>query len=135
MTEIAEREPYATREGEGGGTRSRGTPRVTFLLDTPAKWNVFSVICVAGSPQDWAAMDPTWNDRGEVGMESIAGYDHTISPGLICAASNLSRISPSSQLRAWESRRYSFSTRLDGGRPVRPEGGTTGSPLGQQRMW
>jgi hypothetical protein len=23
----------------------RGTPRVTFLADTPAKWNVFRVIC------------------------------------------------------------------------------------------
>lgn len=28
----------------------RGTPSVTFMLATPAKWNVFSVICVPGSP-------------------------------------------------------------------------------------
>lgn len=30
----------------------RGTPSVTFFEDTPAKWKVFSVICVAGSPSD-----------------------------------------------------------------------------------
>ena len=28
----------------------RGTPSVTFMLATPAKWNVLSVICVPGSP-------------------------------------------------------------------------------------
>ena len=38
---------------------SLGTPRVTFLEDTPAKWKVFSVIWVAGSPIDWAAIAPT----------------------------------------------------------------------------
>mmetsp|Transcript_14913 Transcript_14913/g.56588 ORF Transcript_14913/g.56588 Transcript_14913/m.56588 type:complete len:373 (-) Transcript_14913:3034-4152(-) len=38
---------------------SRGTPRVTFMLATPAKWNVFSVICVPGSLMDWAPMAPT----------------------------------------------------------------------------
>ena len=26
---------------------------------TPAKWKVFSVICVPGSPTDWAVMAPT----------------------------------------------------------------------------
>ena len=36
-----------------------GTPKVTFFDDTPAKWKVFSVICVAGSPSDWAAKAPT----------------------------------------------------------------------------
>ena len=30
----------------------RGTPRVTFIEATPAKWNVFKVICVPGSPMD-----------------------------------------------------------------------------------
>jgi hypothetical protein len=30
----------------------RGTPKVTFFDDTPAKWKVFSVIWVAGSPSD-----------------------------------------------------------------------------------
>ena len=29
----------------------RGTPSVTFMLATPAKWNVFRVICVPGSPR------------------------------------------------------------------------------------
>ena len=29
-----------------------GTPKVTFMLATPAKWNVFNVIYVAGSPID-----------------------------------------------------------------------------------
>jgi hypothetical protein len=37
----------------------RGTPSVTFMLATPAKWNVFSVICVPGSPMDWAPKAPT----------------------------------------------------------------------------
>jgi hypothetical protein len=37
---------------------SRGTPRVTFLADTPAKWKVLSVICVAGWPIDCAACTP-----------------------------------------------------------------------------
>jgi len=30
----------------------RGTPSVTFMEATPAKWNVFKVICVPGSPMD-----------------------------------------------------------------------------------
>lgn len=37
----------------------RGTPNVTFILATPAKWNVFNVICVAGSPIDYDAIGPT----------------------------------------------------------------------------
>ena len=37
----------------------RGTPRVMFIDATPAKWNVFSVICVPGSPMDCAPMAPT----------------------------------------------------------------------------
>ena len=37
-----------------------GTPRVTFDLDaTPAKWNVFRVICVETSPILWPAIMPT----------------------------------------------------------------------------
>ena len=38
---------------------SLGTPRVTFILETPAKWKVFNVICVAGSPILCAAIAPT----------------------------------------------------------------------------
>ena len=56
---------------------SLGTPKVTFLLETPAKWKVFKVICVAGSPRLWAAIDPT------------------ISPGDDRLYSNLALISPS----------------------------------------
>ena len=37
---------------------SRGTPSVTFLADTPAKWKVLRVICVVGSPIDCAATVP-----------------------------------------------------------------------------
>lgn len=36
-----------------------GTPNVTFMLATPAKWNVFNVIWVAGSPIDYEAIGPT----------------------------------------------------------------------------
>jgi hypothetical protein len=31
----------------------------TFMAPNPAKWNVLSVICVDGSPTDWAASSPT----------------------------------------------------------------------------
>ena len=37
----------------------RGTPAVMFMLATPAKWNVLSVICVPGSPMDCAPTAPT----------------------------------------------------------------------------
>ena len=37
----------------------RGTPSVTFMEATPAKWNVFKVIWVPGSPIDWAPTAPT----------------------------------------------------------------------------
>mmetsp|Transcript_16189 Transcript_16189/g.44552 ORF Transcript_16189/g.44552 Transcript_16189/m.44552 type:complete len:243 (-) Transcript_16189:1485-2213(-) len=37
---------------------SLGTPSVTFLAPTPAKWKVFRVICVAGSPTLCAARVP-----------------------------------------------------------------------------
>ena len=37
----------------------RGTPSVTFMLATPAKWNVFRVICVPGSPMLCAPKAPT----------------------------------------------------------------------------
>ena len=37
----------------------RGTPRVTFIDATPAKWKVFNVIWVPGSPMDWAPTAPT----------------------------------------------------------------------------
>mmetsp|Transcript_44451 Transcript_44451/g.74152 ORF Transcript_44451/g.74152 Transcript_44451/m.74152 type:complete len:200 (-) Transcript_44451:3041-3640(-) len=73
----------------------RGTPRVTFFADTPAKWNVLSVICVAGSPMDCAATVPI------------------ISPGLTCDCWNRSSISPVSQWNACGVRRYSCSTRLE----------------------
>jgi hypothetical protein len=37
----------------------RGTPRVTFIDATPAKWNVLRVIWVPGSPIDCAPTAPT----------------------------------------------------------------------------
>lgn len=42
----------------------RGTPNVTFLSATPAKWKVFNVICVVGSPIDWAAIEPIASPAG-----------------------------------------------------------------------
>jgi hypothetical protein len=48
----------------------RGTPRVTFIDATPAKWNVFKVICVPGSPIDCAPTAPTVDPKmGRVLME------------------------------------------------------------------
>lgn len=37
----------------------RGTPSVTFMLATPAKWKVLSVICVPGSEMLCAPIAPT----------------------------------------------------------------------------
>lgn len=37
----------------------RGTPRVMFMEATPAKWKVFRVIWVPGSPMLWAQRAPT----------------------------------------------------------------------------
>jgi len=72
----------------------RGTPSVTFLDDTPAKWKVLSVICVAGSPNDCAANAPT------------------ISPGLTCACWNLVSISPISHSKASDDSLNSSETHL-----------------------
>lgn len=36
-----------------------GTPKVTFIEATPAKWKVFRVIWVLGSPKDYAVIAPT----------------------------------------------------------------------------
>mmetsp|Transcript_10660 Transcript_10660/g.33980 ORF Transcript_10660/g.33980 Transcript_10660/m.33980 type:complete len:262 (-) Transcript_10660:2877-3662(-) len=68
---------------------SRGTPSVTFFADTPAKWNVLSVICVAGSPMDWAASTPH------------------ISPAWARAWTKRLSISPMSQSKAARFSRYS----------------------------
>lgn len=58
---------------------SLGTPNVTFLEATPAKWKVLRVICVAGSPMLCAPMLPA------------------ISPGCARLRSNRDWIAPSSQ--------------------------------------
>lgn len=42
----------------------RGTPKVTFLSETPAKWKVLRVIWVVGYPIDWAEIDPTDSPEG-----------------------------------------------------------------------
>mmetsp|Transcript_5031 Transcript_5031/g.18314 ORF Transcript_5031/g.18314 Transcript_5031/m.18314 type:complete len:214 (+) Transcript_5031:1365-2006(+) len=47
------------REAARRISRRRGMPRVTLASPRPAKWNVFSVICVDGSPTDCAARTPT----------------------------------------------------------------------------
>ena len=51
---------------------SRGTPSVTFLADTPAKWKVLSVICVVGSPIDCAATVPIISPGYAVACNSVA---------------------------------------------------------------
>jgi len=49
----------------------RGTPRVTFIDATPAKWNVFKVICVPGSPIDCAPTAPTVDPDDEEGISRV----------------------------------------------------------------
>ena len=73
----------------------RGTPRVTFFAETPAKWNVFRVICVVGSPMLWAATVPT------------------ASPGDARDAIKRCSTSRTTSSNARESSLYSESTRLD----------------------
>mmetsp|Transcript_10070 Transcript_10070/g.31759 ORF Transcript_10070/g.31759 Transcript_10070/m.31759 type:complete len:372 (+) Transcript_10070:1070-2185(+) len=75
-------------------SRSRGTPRVTFLLLTPAKWNVLSVICVTHSPMLCAATMPH------------------ISPACARDSWNRVRTSPSSHSKASCDSRYRRSTCL-----------------------
>ena len=53
-----------------------GTPSVTLCAEFPAKWNVFNVIWVVGSPNDYAQIIPT------------------VSPGWTWALVNLLSISP-----------------------------------------
>ena len=68
-----------------------GMPRVTFISPLPAKWKVFSVICVEGSPMLWAASRPTASPGShserchlscsrvlklETGREDIRGQRH-----------------------------------------------------------
>ena len=72
----------------------RGTPSVTFFAETPAKWNVLSVICVVGSPIDCAATVPT------------------TSPGCATAAQKRASTSPTSHSNASGDRRCSRRTRL-----------------------
>ena len=78
---------------------SLGTPSVTFFADTPAKWNVLRVICVAGSPMDCAATVPM------------------PSPGGAIANLNLDSTSPMTQLNAagdnLNSRITRFADRVD----------------------
>lgn len=70
----------------------RGTPRVTFMDATPAKWNVFNVICVPGSPIDCAptapTVDPEANRVSAAGNYLGAGRK---VPGSIFALTNFDR--------------------------------------------
>ena len=53
----------------------RGTPAVMFMLATPAKWKVLSVICVPGSPMDCAPTAPTWSGlRSGLGLGLGLGF-------------------------------------------------------------
>ena len=65
----------------------RGTPCVMFMLATPAKWNVLSVICVPGSPMLCAATPPTGEPAGATPHElhcnpapscSLAKHRHAV---------------------------------------------------------
>lgn len=51
----------------------RGTPSVTFIEATPAKWNVFKVIWVPGSPIDWAPTAPTVDPAVRISVREGTG--------------------------------------------------------------
>ena len=68
----------------------RGTPRVTFIEATPAKWNVFKVIWVPGSPIDCAPTAPTVEPTcGSVQSQGLNGKWST--PGSILALTYFSQ--------------------------------------------
>ena len=49
-----------------------GTPLVTApLAEIPEWWNVFKVICVAGSPIHWAHKGPTISPAGIKAFENL----------------------------------------------------------------
>lgn len=50
---------------------SLGRPSVTFLSDTPAKWKVFNVIWVVGSPTDCEAIHPTASPAGAKDLKNL----------------------------------------------------------------
>mmetsp|Transcript_21791 Transcript_21791/g.51689 ORF Transcript_21791/g.51689 Transcript_21791/m.51689 type:complete len:289 (-) Transcript_21791:2874-3740(-) len=76
-------------------SRMRGMPSVTLPPPTPAKWKVLSVICVAGSPMDWAASAPH------------------ISPGCARCILNLDSTSPSTHSKASGVSRWFFKRTLE----------------------
>lgn len=63
----------------------RGTPSVTFIEATPAKWKVLSVICVPGSPIDCAPIAPTAvpfeEERRSAGAEECTKKARKGAPG------------------------------------------------------
>jgi len=61
----------------------RGTPSVTFIEATPAKWNVFKVIWVPGSPIDWAPTAPTVDPAVRISVRE--GTCAKFKPGSIFA--------------------------------------------------
>ena len=64
----------------------RGTPSVTFIEATPAKWNVFKVIWVPGSPIDWAPTAPTVDPAVRISVwEEGTRVKKKIKPGSIFA--------------------------------------------------
>mmetsp|Transcript_57863 Transcript_57863/g.162289 ORF Transcript_57863/g.162289 Transcript_57863/m.162289 type:complete len:252 (-) Transcript_57863:250-1005(-) len=75
-----------------------GTPKVTFMLATPAKWNVFKVICVAGSAIDCAATAPTASPGIRMACTYFTAHRFTKASSCHCVgqpvASARSRASP-----------------------------------------
>ena len=68
----------------------RGTPSVTFMDATPAKWKVLSVICVPGSPIDCAPTAPTvepMSFQSSIEMRGVA----LASPGSMRALTYLTQ--------------------------------------------
>ena len=65
-----------------------GTPRVTFILATPAKWKVFRVIWVPGSPILCAPNAPTVDPAYGIPMkDSVYGHrPDTEKKHCLCAA-------------------------------------------------
>jgi hypothetical protein len=63
----------------------RGTPSVTFMEATPAKWNVFKVIWVPGSPIDWAPTAPTVDPWLRLALKQNVGGQKKYQPGSIFA--------------------------------------------------
>ena len=68
-----------------------GSPAVVIVAAIPARWNVFRIIWVPGSPMDWAAMIPTGSPAWTLNLLSSFPFFHPLRPSLLSSSSSLAK--------------------------------------------